>query len=59
MAPAPTLSTILIESLPAGVALLSYNQPNIANAFTLQQYKDLRDALVWARETPEIRVVLL
>jgi peroxisomal 3,2-trans-enoyl-CoA isomerase len=59
MAPAPTLSTIVIEPLSAGVAVLSYNQPKIANAFTLQQYIDLRDALIWAREEPEVKVVVL
>jgi 1,4-dihydroxy-2-naphthoyl-CoA synthase len=59
MAPAPTLSTVLIEPCSDGVALFSYNQPKIANAFTLQQYIDLRDALIWARETPEVRVVVL
>jgi peroxisomal 3,2-trans-enoyl-CoA isomerase len=59
MASAPNLSTILIEPLSDGVALFSYNQPKISNAFTLQQYRDLRDALIWARETPEVRVVVL
>jgi peroxisomal 3,2-trans-enoyl-CoA isomerase len=59
MAPSPTLSTILIEPLSQGAVLFSYNQPKISNAFTLQQYIDLRDALVWAREEAEIRVILL
>jgi peroxisomal 3,2-trans-enoyl-CoA isomerase len=59
MTPAPTLSTILIEQPTKGLALFSYNQPKIANAFTVQQYRDLRDALIWAREEVDIRVVVL
>jgi peroxisomal 3,2-trans-enoyl-CoA isomerase len=59
MASPPSLFTILIEPLSEGAVLFSYNQPKISNAFTLQQYLDLRDALVWSRETPEIRVVVL
>jgi peroxisomal 3,2-trans-enoyl-CoA isomerase len=59
MALAPVLSTILIEPVLNGVALFSYNQPKISNAFTLQQYRDLRDALVWAREASDVRVIVL
>lgn len=59
MAPAPTLSTILVETLTQGAVLLSYNQPKISNAFTVQQYLDLRDALVWAREETGVRVIVL
>jgi peroxisomal 3,2-trans-enoyl-CoA isomerase len=58
MAPPPSLETILIERLSPGAVLFSYNQPKISNAFTLQQYKDLAAALIWAREDPDIRVVV-
>lgn len=58
MAPPPGLETILIERLSPGAVLFSYNQPKISNAFTLQQYKDLAAALIWAREDPDIRVVV-
>ena len=54
----PSLETILIERLSPGSVLFSYNQPNISNAFTLQQYRDLATALIWAREDPDIRVVV-
>jgi peroxisomal 3,2-trans-enoyl-CoA isomerase len=59
MASAPTLKTILIDEQTEGVALFSYNQPKISNAFTLQQYWDLRDALVWAKESAQVRVIVL
>lgn len=58
MAPPPTLKTIVIDRLSQGAVLFSYNQPKISNAFTLQQYHDLADALIWAREEPEIRVIV-
>ena len=54
----PQLETILIDRLSPGTVLFSYNQPKISNAFTLQQYRDLATALVWAREDPDIRVVV-
>jgi 1,4-dihydroxy-2-naphthoyl-CoA synthase len=58
MAPPPTLQTIEIARLSPGAVLFSYNQPKISNAFTLQQYHDLADALIWAREESEIKVVV-
>lgn len=58
MATAPNLSTITIDRLSPGAALFSYNQPHISNAFTIQQYLDLRDALLWAREEPDINVII-
>ena len=58
MVPPPTLETILIDRLSPTAVLFSYNQPKISNAFTIQQYIDLRDALVWARDDPDIRVVV-
>lgn len=58
MAPPPTLSTITIDYLSDEAVLFSYNQPASSNAFTIQQYLDLRDALVWAREEPKINVIV-
>lgn len=58
MAPPPTLGTIVIDRLSIGAVLFSYNQPKISNAFTIQQYHDLAEALIWAREESEIRVVV-
>lgn len=57
----PTLNTIKIESIiPDNKAvLLTYNQPKISNAFTVQQYHDLASALAWARDTKEILVIVL
>ena len=56
--PPPQLRAILTERLSDGAALFSYNQPKISNVFTVQQYLDLRDALMWARDETAIRVVL-
>lgn len=55
----PRYQTILITPLSPGTLLFEYNQPQISNAFTLQQYHDLADALSWARNLPEIRVIVL
>ncbi|KAF2102908.1 ClpP/crotonase [Rhizodiscina lignyota] len=59
MAPQPTLQTIVIDRISPGAVLFSYNQPKISNAFTLEQYHNLRDALVWARDEKDVRVVAL
>lgn len=58
MAPAPQLQTITIERLSEGAVLFRYNQPKIANAFTMQQWVDMRVALEWARDEPEIKVIV-
>jgi hypothetical protein len=58
MAPPPTLSTVVIESLSENAVFFSYNQPKISNAFTIQQYLDLREALLWALTEPKIHVVV-
>ena len=58
MTPPPSLKTITIDRLSPAAVLFSYNQPHISNAFTVQQYLDLRDALVWAREEGEIKVIV-
>ena len=55
----PTLQTIKIESIAPKAVLLTYNQPKISNAFTLQQYYDLATALTWARDDPSIVVIVL
>ena len=57
--PPPQLCTIPTDRVSDGAALFHYNQPKISNAFTAQQYLDLRDALMWARDETAIRVVLL
>ena len=58
MSAPPELQTIVIERLSEGAVLFSYNQPNISNAYTLQQYQDHKDALLWARNEAAIRVVV-
>lgn len=55
----PTLETIKFDLLSEKAVLLTYNQPKISNAFTLQQYYDLATALTWARDTEPIIVVVL
>lgn len=55
----PTLQTIKIESISEKAVLLTYNQPKISNAFTLQQYYDLAEALKWARDDPKIIIIVL
>ncbi|KXT08207.1 hypothetical protein AC579_3314 [Pseudocercospora musae] len=60
MAPPPSnLQTILIEIISQHAVLFAYNQPHISNAFTLQQYCDLRDALIWAKEEKDIEVIVV
>jgi peroxisomal 3,2-trans-enoyl-CoA isomerase len=59
MAPPPQLEGVLVEQLSAGAVLLSYNRPKFANAFTPQQYDDLREALAWARKEPAVRAVVV
>lgn len=58
MAPPPALQTVTIDQISENAALFTYNQPKISNAFTLQQYYDLRDALLWALNEPKINVVV-
>jgi len=55
----PTLQTINCDLLSDKAVLLTYNQPKISNAFTLQQYYDLATALTWARDTELVTVVVL
>jgi Delta3-Delta2-enoyl-CoA isomerase len=58
MAPPPTLSTIRIDQISENAALFTYNQPKISNAFTIQQYIDMRDALLWALGEAKINVIV-
>jgi 1,4-dihydroxy-2-naphthoyl-CoA synthase len=59
MAHIPHLETVLIESISPAVALLSYNQPHISNAFTVQQYRDTNTALTWTLNEPEVNVIVM
>lgn len=55
----PTLQTILCERISDNTALLSYNTPKRSNAFDPQQYLDLRDSLIWARDDSSINVIVM
>jgi Delta3-Delta2-enoyl-CoA isomerase len=55
----PTYETVVLTPLSPGTLLAEYNQPRISNAFTIQQYHDLASALQFARQAPEIRVVVV
>jgi hypothetical protein len=59
MTPPPSLSTIIIDRVSPAVALISYNRPKIANAFDVQHYLNTADALIWARDEPEVKVVIV
>ena len=50
--------TVLAEHRD-GVALITMNRPSKRNAFNDQQYDDLRDALIDARDDDAIKVVVL
>jgi peroxisomal 3,2-trans-enoyl-CoA isomerase len=59
MTPPPTLETMLISRLSPGAVQISYNKPKIANAFSPQTYDELRQALLWAQQEPDVNVVLV
>jgi peroxisomal 3,2-trans-enoyl-CoA isomerase len=59
MAPSPRLKTIICERVSDGAVLLSYNTPKQANAFSPQQYIDLKEGLIWARNEPDVKVVVM
>ncbi|KAH7393945.1 ClpP/crotonase-like domain-containing protein [Phaeosphaeria sp. MPI-PUGE-AT-0046c] len=59
MSPPPQLTTLICERISDGAVLLSYNTPKRSNAFDPQQYNDLRDGLVWARDEPAVKVVVV
>ncbi|AWB34853.1 enoyl-CoA hydratase [Orrella marina] len=49
----------LLQTLIDGVLILSLNRPKQHNALTLGMYAGLRDALVQANQSPDVRVVVL
>jgi enoyl-CoA hydratase len=51
--------TTLTATLENGVATLRLNRPDRANSINGPMWTELRDALRWADETPEVRVVAL
>lgn len=59
MLPPPTLRTIMCQRISNGAALLTYNTPQRSNAFDPQQYNDLREGLVWARDEHDVKVVVV
>lgn len=59
MAPPPVLKTMLCERISDGAVLLSYNTSKRSNAFDPQQYNDLREGLVWARDEEDVIAVVV
>jgi peroxisomal 3,2-trans-enoyl-CoA isomerase len=59
MSPPPQLKTLVCERISDGAVLLSYNTPKRSNAFDPQQYSDLREGLLWARDEPNVKVVVV
>lgn len=49
----------LSRDLADGIATLTLNRPDKSNAFDQDMWRALREALQWADDTPEVRVVLL
>src|SRR5574343_633217 len=49
----------LSRHLADGIATLTLNRPDKSNAFDQDMWRALREALQWADDTPEVRVVLL
>ena len=49
----------LSRHLADGIATLTLNRPDKSNAFDQDMWRALREALQWADDTPEARVVLL
>lgn len=49
----------LSRELADGIATLTLNRPDKSNAFDQGMWRALREALRWADDTPEVRVVLL
>ena len=58
MQAAPQLSTIVVTVRQA-VAEVRLNRPDSANALSEAMWRELRTAMRWADETPEIRVVII
>lgn len=54
----PNFSTIDVE-FNQHIAHLQLNRPRAANAMNQAMWRELGDAMTWASETPEVRVVVL
>jgi enoyl-CoA hydratase/carnithine racemase len=55
---APRLDNVLVE-VPGHVATVTLNRPDQRNALSSAMLHDLRRALEWCRDGPEVRVVVL
>jgi enoyl-CoA hydratase len=55
---APRLDNVLVE-VPGHVATVTLNRPEQRNALSSAMLHDLRRALEWCRDAPEVRVVVL
>lgn len=58
MPEAPSLDDVRVES-GGHVATVTLNRPEQRNALSSSMLRDLRRALEWCRDTPEVRVVVL
>lgn len=58
MPDAPRLDNVLVE-VPGHVATVTLNRPEQRNALSSAMLHDLRRALEWCRDAPEVRVVVL
>jgi hypothetical protein len=59
MARSPRPKTILCERISDDAVLLSYNVPKYANDFAPQQYTDLTDESIWARNEPDVKILVM
>jgi enoyl-CoA hydratase len=51
--------TTLTVSLDAHIANIKLNRPDKANAMNVPMWQDIREAMRWADETPDARVVII
>ncbi len=51
--------TTLTTALNANIATITLNRPDKANAMSAPMWQDIRQALRWADETAEVRVVII
>ncbi len=51
--------TTLKITLEESIATVEFNRPDKANAMEAAMWHEIRDAMRWADETPEVRVVIL
>jgi peroxisomal 3,2-trans-enoyl-CoA isomerase len=59
MSSPPQSEGVLVEKLSESVVLLSYNRPKFSNAFTAQQYDELREVLAWVKNEAAVRVIVM